>query len=203
FLSSKELAGRLSGRPGDNQAAGFVAEEMRKAGIRPAAPDGRYFQTIPLVEFETDGENSTLSWGEKSFVPSGNFSCRFPKSTRLTAAVVFAGYGITAPELGYDDYAGVEARGKFVLALAGEPQREEGDSIFNGRGDTVYAGSRLKILNAQKHGAIGLLLIGGRAGSRVSVSGGAPRASLPAQALAESPVTIPLVNLFSSVADAL
>lgn len=211
FLASKPLAGRLSGKPGGDAAAEFLAAVMRKAGIQPAGPRGTYFQSIPLVEFETDQENSSLSLVvrgqaevEKTFRSSGHFSCRFPESVRITAGVVFAGYGITAPELGYDDYAGVDARGKFVLVLGGEPQRAKADSVFNGRGDTVYAGNRVKTLNAQQHGAVGVLLVGDRGGPRVlSTSGESVRASLPPQALVGSRVQIPLVTLFSSVADAL
>lgn len=201
FLSSKPLAGRLSARPSDDAAAEFLAAELRKAGVPPVG--GSYFQTIPLAEFEVDGEHSSLGWishgaadVERTLHPAGNFACRFPESARITAGVVFAGYGITAPELNYDDYAGVDVRGKWVLVLAGEPQREQADSVFNGRGDTIYAGSRVKPLEAQKHGAVGLLLIGGRMGSLVRASsGGAVTAHLPAQALAESRFRIPVVTL--------
>ncbi|MBI3697674.1 MAG: M20/M25/M40 family metallo-hydrolase [Acidobacteria bacterium] len=209
FLSSKPLAGRMSGRNGGDVAAEFLAAGMRKAGLRPAAAGGSYFQSIPLTEFETDQEHSALRMEaagpaeiEKTWRPAGNFSCRFPDSVRITAGVVFAGYGITAPELGYDDYAGIDARGKFVLVLAGEPQRTQADSVFNGRGDTIYAGSRVKTLNAQQHGAVGVLLVGCRVGSLVrSTSGGEVRASLPAQALVGGRITIPLVNVFAPIAD--
>ncbi len=210
FLSSKPLAGRLSGRPGGDAAAEFLAAEMLKAGIQPAV-NGSYFQPIPLVEVEFDQQESSLAWTargasqvERSFRPAGNFSCRFPESTRITAGVAFAGYGITAPEFGYDDYAGVEARGKFVLVLAGEPQREKADSVFNGRGDTIHSGSRVKALNAQKHGAVGVLLIGGRTGSLVRAnSGGVLQPPRPEQALLGSRFTIPVVTLLAPVADQL
>ena len=210
FLASKPLAGRLSGKPGGDAAAEFVAAEMRKAGVRPAAGD-TFMQPFTLIEFETDPEESSLDWTvrgaaevERSFHPAESFTCRFPESVRISAGVVFAGYGITAPEFGYDDYAGIDAKGKWVLVLPGEPQRENPDSVFAGRGDTIYAGSRLKLLNAQQHGAVGVLLAGGRIGSLVRArSGGALRARLPAQALAGSRVTIPLVQLYPSVADSL
>ncbi len=76
----------------------------------------------------------------------------------LSAAVVFAGFGITAPELGYDDYEGMDAKGKIVVVFDHEPQETDPRSIFNGRGNTRYATIRVKALNAQAHGALAVLL---------------------------------------------
>jgi hypothetical protein len=74
--------------------------------------------------------------------------------------VVFAGFGITAPQFHYDDYAGLDARGKIVLVFDHEPQENDPASIFNGVGNTTASNVRLKILNAQRHGAIGVLIVG-------------------------------------------
>jgi hypothetical protein len=73
--------------------------------------------------------------------------------------VIFAGYGITAPELNYDDYKNVDVKGKIALVFDHEPQETNADSIFNGLGNTRYATTRVKALNAQAHGAIGLLVV--------------------------------------------
>ena len=201
FLSSKSLAGRRSGLPGGEIAAEFLAAEMEKAGLRPAA-GSNFLQTIPVVEFEVDAAASSLTLAGKTLPRAGNFTCNFPESVRLSARVVFAGYGITAPELGYDDYAGIDVRGKWALVLPGEPQRQNRDSIFNGPGDTIYAGPRLKILNAQQHGAAGVLLLPGPApeAPRVTGSGGSPAAPRPSQALARSRLVIPLVTLLAPAA---
>jgi hypothetical protein len=72
---------------------------------------------------------------------------------------VFAGFGITALELGYDDYAGVDARGKIALIFDHEPQENDPKSRFNGTGNTRYATSRVKVLNAQKHGAVAVVIV--------------------------------------------
>ena len=72
---------------------------------------------------------------------------------------MFAGFGITAPELHYDDYKGVNAAGKIVLLFDHEPQENDPHSIFNGTGNTRYATTRVKVQNAQAHGAIGVLLV--------------------------------------------
>src|SRR5207245_5221351 len=77
----------------------------------------------------------------------------------VTADVVFAGFGITAPELHYDDYQGIDARGKIVLIFDHEPQETDPGSIFNGTGNTRYATTRVKALNAQAHGAVALLIM--------------------------------------------
>jgi hypothetical protein len=83
----------------------------------------------------------------------------FPNSVTIGGPVLFAGFGITAPELNYDDYKGMDARGAVVLVFDHEPQENDPKSIFNGTGNTRYATSRVKLLNAQKHGALALLMV--------------------------------------------
>jgi Peptidase family M28/PA domain len=73
--------------------------------------------------------------------------------------VVFAGYGITAPQFHYDDYADLDARGKIVVIFDHEPQENDPQSIFNGLGNTTESNIRLKTLNAQRHGAVGVLIM--------------------------------------------
>src|SRR6185295_159083 len=129
----------------------------------------------------------------------------------LDAPVIFAGYGITAPELGYDDYAGLEARGKIVLVFDHEPQEADPRSRFNGVGNTVYANSRMKILNAQKHGAVAVLVMREpnsthptnqqRAG-RVPANPNRVRRLLP-EALEDSETKIPLLNVSEEFTKAL
>ena len=75
-----------------------------------------------------------------------------------TVFVVFAGFGITAPELGYDDYAGIDARGRFVLIFEDEPQEDDPRSVFSGRDMTVYSTSAAKGANAARHGALAVLV---------------------------------------------
>jgi hypothetical protein len=80
------------------------------------------------------------------------------ESGRETADLVFAGYGITAPDLGYDDYAAIDARGKLVLVLDGEPRRDDPSSPFRRPDAYHYSERRHKIINAREHGARGVLL---------------------------------------------
>src|SRR6185295_17246212 len=161
FLASDALQGRMSLQPGSEVAIEWIAGEFRKAGLTPAAGDS-YFQTVPLVEYSPDLEamRLTLDRGGQSqtFTYLKDFYGGFARELTLSAPLVFAGYGITAPEFEYDDYAGVEAGGKVVLVFDHEPQENDAGSAFNGLGNTRHANARLKILNAQKHGAVAVLV---------------------------------------------
>ena len=115
--------------------------------------------------------------------------------------MVFAGYGITAPELGYDDYAGIDVTGKVVLIFAHEPQENDEHSVFNGKGNTRYANATYKALNAQRHGAIGILSMtdpnnhaaGAGRGGRGGTTRNRPR--IPTEALAEGGPAIPTFTI--------
>ena len=118
---------------------------------------------------------------------------RFPKDVDIKGDVVFAGFGITAPELGYDDYKGIDATGKIVLIFDHEPQETDPKSIFNGTGNTRYATTRVKVQNAQAHGAVGVLIVAEPNRKHPSnqervarIGGSSTRATpIPSQALAD------------------
>jgi hypothetical protein len=170
FLASKNLKGRATGSPELEKAAGYIAAQFRSAGLKPI--DGKsYFQAFtvttnarigPANQFEsaTGNEASVLKVGEQ-FIPF-NFS----SSGKLTGPVVFAGYGITAPEYGYDDFAGIDAKDKVVLILRHEPQEFDEKSVFSGKVYTEHAQFFSKATNAKMHGARGVLLINDRSNHR-------------------------------------
>ncbi len=87
-----------------------------------------------------------------------DFSGGFARAVSVKAPLVFAGYGITAPEYGYDDYAGIDARGKVVVIFDHEPQENDPSSVFNGTGHTVHGARSTKLVNAQRHGAVAVLI---------------------------------------------
>jgi len=161
FLTSDALEGRLSLHRGSEVAIGFVAAEFAKAGLVPLA-GGSFLQTVPLIEYRVDPEGTRLSLTRhgitRTFRYLEEFSGGEPDEANVEAPVVFAGYGITAPEFGYDDYAGIDVRGKIVLVFEHEPQENDPKSIFNGLGNTRYASAGVKARNAKRHGAVGLLL---------------------------------------------
>jgi hypothetical protein len=157
FLASDSLEGRMSLQPGDDAAGQWVASEFAKAGLKPAS-DGGFFQPVPLVEFRNDRDSSFIKMNDKQYKFPDAYGSFF-KDVDVTAPVVFAGFGITAPELGYDDYQSIDAKGKIVLIFDHEPQETDPKSIFNGTGNTRYATTRVKVLNAQSHGAVGVLIV--------------------------------------------
>jgi hypothetical protein len=163
FLSSGVLEGRMSLAPGSDVAIQFIAAEFAKAGLVPAI-GGSFLQPVPLIEYLPDVQHTqlTLHRGAKAerYAFLEDFVGFFPRDVEVEGPVVFAGFGITAPQFHYDDYAGLDARGKIVLVFDHEPQESDPASIFNGVGNTTAANVRLKILNAQRHGAIGVLIVG-------------------------------------------
>lgn len=194
FLCSPPLEGRASLSHGAEAAAWYLATEMRKIGLRPPASDG-YLQPFDLVPIHVDRERSSIrilrAGGERSF-PTG--AVMFPDPARpidLALDVVFAGFGITAPDLGYDDYAGIDVRGKAVLVFDHEPQESNPKSIFNGTGFTLHANAWTKTLNAQRHGAVAVLLATEPINPHRTSPRAPDRANAPAQALAHGELQIP------------
>jgi hypothetical protein len=163
FLASPEMKGRDSGSPELEKAAQYIAARFKADGLKTL--DGKsYLQAFDVTtsaklgktnrfDFTAGGTTESLPTG-KEFVPI-NFSSR----GKATGSVVFAGYGITAPEYNYDDYAGVDVHGKFVVVLKHEPQEFDDKSVFDGKVYTDHAQPYSKAANARKHGAAGVILV--------------------------------------------
>jgi Peptidase family M28/PA domain len=210
FIASDALEGRMSLQPGDNAAAQWVASEFAKSGLKGPA-DGSYLQSVPLIEYRPDRAQSYLALRRGSSAPRWKFPDAyggFPRDIDVTAQVVFAGFGITAPELNYDDYRGIDVRGKIVLLFDHEPQETDPASIFNGTGNTRYATTRVKVLNAQAHGAVGVLIVAEPNRKHPSnqermarIGGTTTRAvPLPMQALADDDLHTPSLIISDAVA---
>jgi len=204
FLSSDALEGRRSLERGSEVAIQWIASEFAKAGLKPLVGDS-YLQPVPLIEFTTDRKltSMTLMVGTAGILYGApDVTVNFFNEIVVTGDVVFGGYGISAPELGYDDYAGLDVMGKVVLIFSHEPQENDEHSIFNGKGNTRYANATYKALNAQHHGAIGILTMtdpnnhGGAPGQRTGGSG----PQIPSEALAEDGPTIPMFTISAKVA---
>jgi len=161
FIASDALQGRMSLTTGDEVAVQWIAAEFAKVGLKPAFGNS-YLQPVPLIEYRADRAQSYMTVkqgsGEKK-LQYPDVSGAFKRDVDVSGDVVFAGFGITAPELGYDDYKGVDAHGKVVLVFDHEPQETDAASIFNGTGNTRYATIRVKALNAQAHGAVAMLVV--------------------------------------------
>lgn len=159
FLASDTLQGRLALQKGDEEAVYWIAKQFQKAGLKPLTAD--YLQAVPVIEFIPDYQQNALGiqrgnkikWWKKPDIET-----KFYHDKDIQGELVFAGYGITAPALNYDDYEKVDVNGKIVLIFEHEPQETNPKSLFNGLANTIHAANRVKALNAQKHGAIAVLI---------------------------------------------
>jgi len=209
FLASDALEGRMSLQRGSEVAINFIAAEFAKAGLKPLAGDS-YLQPVELIEYRADQRAMSVKLvrggDEQRYESPKDFIGSFPLETTVSAPVVFAGYGVTAPEFGYDDYAKIDAKGKIVLVFDHEPQENDPKSIFNGLGNTRHANSRLKVLNAQRRGAVGVLLVSEpnrkhpSNQERLARIPRTARTPAPLQALAESETKIPLLTVSDALA---
>jgi hypothetical protein len=163
FLSSDLLEGRAPGTRGARLAADYIATQFAQAGLQPAADGSSYFQPVPLVARLPDPRLSFRASGGASLTPAYGtefvaWSQDTAVATSLDGELVFAGYGITAPEYGWDDYEDQNVRGKVLLVLAGDPGRYVGGRF---RGDTAtrYGLASYKLEAASQQGAVGVLLV--------------------------------------------
>jgi hypothetical protein len=165
FSVVKELAdpkyeGRLTGSPGFARAADYLAGHFAALGLQKPFPESGYFQTFP-IPYAVVLPGSSLLVGEGASAVSYHYYDEYmPGSTSgtgdLTAEVIFAGYGISAPELGYDDYAGLDVKGKIVLIRPESPVSPAvGEEKFGPW--LPYSLHQYKMQNAVNHGVAGVL----------------------------------------------
>ncbi|HEX7878230.1 MAG TPA: M28 family peptidase [Candidatus Eisenbacteria bacterium] len=165
-LASDEFAGRGTGEAGGEMAARYIADAFKAAGVQPAGDNGGWYQEFPAKVASSLGDGNAVTLPTKKlphdlelgkeFVPLA-----FSASGECAAPAIFVGYGITAAEHGYDDYAGLDVSGKVVVCLRYEPARDDTGSIFEGRKDTWHANLRTKARNAETHGAAGIIIVNG------------------------------------------
>jgi peptidase M28-like protein/PDZ domain-containing protein len=162
-LAADDMDGRQAGTPGADRAADYIARSFREAGLRPAGDGGTFRQAFTVPTGIRLGSPTTLALlGDGSHHPAlGVDFVPLPVSDNgaVSGDVVFVGYGITAPDLGYDDYAGVDVRDKVVLALTREPRWQDPASPFRRPDAYHYAERAHKLINARQHGARALLLV--------------------------------------------
>jgi hypothetical protein len=218
FIASDALQGRMSLQPGDEASVQWVAAEFAKAGLQPGAvgADGRpsFFQPVPLVEYRAASAVNTLTLqagGETKSWKAPDFLGGYREDVDIAAPLAFAGYGVTAPGVGYDDYRGLDARGRIVVVFEHEPQENDAKSRFGGTGNTRHATNRVKALNAQAHGAVALVVVAEPNRKHPSniervnrIGGSAKRVPpLPSQALVDDELHIPVLTVSDAVGAAL
>ncbi len=174
YLASDELQGRGLGTKGLDLAAGFIAQQFADAGVRTDLIDDQAFQKFAAPSVASLGPDNRLKLvgpGKCAGEPAVEIDLAVAKEYRPLAMsgsgtfdlpLVFAGYGITTEDEKYDDYAGIDAKGKAVVVLRHEPDRDNPKSVFNGTKDSKYAPLQGKVTNALKHGAAAVVFCTGQ-----------------------------------------
>ncbi|WP_205499956.1 M28 family peptidase [Rufibacter psychrotolerans] len=169
YLADDKLQGRQPGTPGYQMAVDYVVQQFKGMGVQPAGENNTYLQTVRIRKAFT-GKDATLSLttaqGTQHLVQGQDFTI-YPNpqhaSMTVEAPLVFAGYGITAPEVGYDDYANLDVKGKIVVILRGAPKS------FH---STIAAASMhfsTILQNAVNHGAVGVMVANPNPNPRLTV----------------------------------
>lgn len=158
FLADDLLEGREAGTRGYALASLYVAERMRAAGLEPAGENGGWYQRVPLLRatrvggdavIERDGTRTTLGFLD-GFYPALNFN---DDDAQVTAPAVFVGQGVHAPELGHDDFRGIDLRGRIAVMFYGAP------ATFDHDRRAFHSSTREKFAELVRRGAVGVLFV--------------------------------------------
>jgi hypothetical protein len=200
FLASDQCEGRGVNTAGINRAGQYIANEFQKAGLKPAGENASYFQpfTMPcskligtpiLVLRGPQGQEVELQAGQH-YQPMGLSS-----AGKIEGPLVFAGYGITAPQGHYDDYADIDAEGKIVVILRDTPRAANRFASFGSR--YLHQSFTSKIRNAEKHKAAGIIFVN----DRDTAKDGDDLLDFGFTAVGPASGSLPVVQLHRSVLD--
>ena len=170
-LASDEFEGRAPGTKGEELSVNYISEQFARIGLKPGNPDGTYIQEVPLAGITSEpamsftvGEKKTDLKFPDDYVAS---SARLQSDIKVdNADVVFVGYGVVAPEYGWDDYKDVDVRGKTILMLINDPAipdpkdpKKFDDKMFKGKAMTYYGRWTYKYEIAAQKGAAAAVII--------------------------------------------
>ena len=172
-LAADEYEGRAPGTKGEDLTVRYLVEESKKLGLQPGNPDGTFVQKVPLVGITgAEAQPLTVTKGtqKRTFKWSDEVVAWTKRVTDTTAIdnseMVFAGYGVTAPEYNWDDFKGMDMKGKTIVVLVNDPQVPSAgdpskldDQLFNGKAMTYYGRWTYKYEKAAELGAAGLLIV--------------------------------------------
>jgi hypothetical protein len=172
FLSSDEMKGRGDGSPELERAAEYIATQFKNVGLEPAGDNGSWFQPFELeaglivgrdnrLSIERDGQRVTLTLGTSYFPIAApiNDAPSVASAELERVPLVFAGYGLAVPSVGYDDYANVDVANKAVLIFSHEPQERDPNSRLNGARPVPQTTVEAKASLARSHGARALIVV--------------------------------------------
>jgi hypothetical protein len=161
YLASDAMQGRNTPSPQLDSAAAYIASVFTRNGARPV--NGSYYESVKLniiALAEPNGLSVRKGGKETKYEIKTDFvPFDLTANSKVRAGVVFAGYGITAPEYKYDDYASIDVKGKIVLVLRHEPGEDDTASVFKGKTPTEYSSVPTKVRIAREHGATGVLVV--------------------------------------------
>ncbi len=166
-LSSDAFQGRAPGTEGEERTVALLAREFERAGLQPGN-DGSWYQQVPLVEITAQGSpelritggEQPLTFGYRSDFVGASYRVQ-PTVSVENSEIVFVGYGINAPERNWNDYAGIDVRGKTVIILVNDPdwQAPTTTGTFNGRAMTYYGRWTYKFEEAARQGAAAAFIV--------------------------------------------
>lgn len=170
-LASDAYEGRAPATPGEQKTVTYITEQMKAAGLQPGGDlkngTRAWTQDVPLAQFNIEGpiDLSITAAGQKRALVQGKDIAVRAAATNIDrvrikdAPLVFLGYGVTAPERKWDDYQGVDMKGKIAIVLVNDPDFESGSGLFGGRAMTYYGRWTYKYEEAARHGALGVLVV--------------------------------------------
>ncbi len=170
-LSSDEFEGRKPGSPGEEKTVAYMQREFQQIGLKPGNPNGTFLQDVPLAGITSKPEADLTVKGKKLGLEyRKNYiavSSRYvPETDVKNSAIVFVGYGVVAPEYGWDDYKDVDVKGKTILMLINDPQIPDphdpsklDDQMFKGRAMTYYGRWTYKYEIASEKGAAAAIIV--------------------------------------------
>ncbi len=162
-LASDEFEGRSPGTRGEELTVQYISDQFYRAGLQPGV-NGSWIQEVPLATAEVTN-NPTLTLGANTYAYGSDFVAwtkrqNEPRISLENAELVFVGYGVNAPENDWNDYEGVDVRGKIVVVLVNDPDFDTGDDRgFGGRRMTYYGRWTYKYEEAARQGAAGVLIV--------------------------------------------
>jgi hypothetical protein len=168
-LADDKYEGRGPGTEAGEKAADWIAAEMKRIGLEPGNPDGTYFQTVKMVAQTVDPATSSLkiagpdkAW-DLQLGPDAVWITKHTDKTTVSfenSDLVFVGYGVVAPEANWNDYAGVDMKGKTAVMFVNDPGFiTDDESLFNGKAMTYYGRWTYKFEEAARQGATAALII--------------------------------------------
>jgi Zn-dependent M28 family amino/carboxypeptidase len=166
FISDDLFEGRYPGLRGGELAAKYIATQFALQGLKPAGDNGTYLQQVDFVGMTAKPAETSFEFEPKSGGPmllkfGDDFTVANQTLTpvaNIDAPIVFVGYGITAPEFNWNDYAGVDVKGKVILCIVGDPPSDD-PKFFAGKALTYYGRWTYKFEQAARMGAVGALII--------------------------------------------